>query len=136
MRLFTSNARANSPRYNGAVMRIAPIAVAAALCGAGVAAADHEQLGIDACARGTKWRGHRIDFDVKDASLPDVFRFLSDVGKVNVVVADDVIGKVTMRLRKVPWDQVLCTVAATRQLQVDRDGSVYLIRKRASTRSP
>jgi type IV pilus assembly protein PilQ len=84
----------------------------------------------DACARGRRWRGHAIDLDVRDATITDVFRFLSDVGKVNVVVADDVAGKVTLRLKKVPWDQVLCTVAATKQLEVTRDGTVYMVRRR------
>jgi type IV pilus assembly protein PilQ len=86
----------------------------------------------DPCARGTKWRGHKIDLDVRDATLPEVFRFLADVGRVNVVVADDVAGKVTLRLERVPWDQVLCTVAATKQLRVNRDGTVYLIRRSGS----
>lgn len=88
------------------------------------------EAAVDACARGTRWRGHPIDLDVKDAALPDVFRLLSDVGRVDVVVADDVAGAVTLRLRRVPWDQVLCTVAATKQLAVTREGRVYLVRTR------
>jgi type IV pilus assembly protein PilQ len=81
----------------------------------------------DVCARGTRWRGHTIDLDVKGASLHDVFRLLSDVGRINVVVADDVKGALTLRLKKVPWDQALCTVARTRQLRVMADGNVYLV---------
>jgi type II secretory pathway component GspD/PulD (secretin) len=117
------------------LVSVAALGLAAALAAPPARADDIVEIGVDACVRGTKWRGHKIDFDVKDASLHDVFRFLSDIGKVNVVVADDVAGKVTMKLRKVPWDQVLCTVAASKQLRVDRDGSVYLVRKRAAARS-
>lgn len=95
-----------------------------------IARADDDSVGTDACERGTHWRGSRITLDVKDASLPEVFRFLADVGRANIVMGDDITGNVTMRLTKVPWDQVMCTVAATKQLRVERDGSVYLIRKR------
>jgi type IV pilus assembly protein PilQ len=106
------------------------IAVALALTAAAPALADDDAVGIDACERGTHWRGARITLDVKDASLPEVFRFLADVSGANLVMGDDIAGSVTMRLTKVPWDQVMCTVAATKQLRVERDGSVYLIRKR------
>jgi type IV pilus assembly protein PilQ len=83
------------------------------------------------CTSTTRYRGHRIDLDLRDAGLHDVFRFLSDVGRINVVVADDVAGKVTMRLRKVPWDQALCTIAQTKRLYVTIDGNVYMIRSKA-----
>lgn len=81
----------------------------------------------DACARGTRWRGPTIDLDLKGAAIHDVFRMLSDVGRVNVVIADDVKGAVTLRLKKVPWDQALCTVARSKQLRVMADGNVYLV---------
>ena len=110
------------------------VVLAAALLGAGGTALGDPPGARDACARGTRWRGHRIDLDLKDASLPDVFRFLADVGRVNIVVSEDVAGKVTMRLRRVPWDQVLCTVAATKQLDVSLDGNVYLVMPRGKAR--
>jgi type IV pilus assembly protein PilQ len=83
----------------------------------------------DACVRGTRWRGHTIDLDLKGVPLHDVFRLLSDVGRINVVVGDDVKGAVTLRLKKVPWDQAMCTIARTKQLRVIADGNVYLITK-------
>lgn len=103
-------------------MRVA-ILVVALLAASAPAMADER----DACARGTRWRGHTVDLDLEGASLHDVFRLLSDVGRINVVVGDDVKGAVTLRLRKVPWDQALCTVARTKQLRVTVDGNVYLV---------
>jgi type IV pilus assembly protein PilQ len=88
----------------------------------------------DACARGTRWRGHTIDLDFKGVPLHDVFRLLSDVGSINVVIGDDVKGAVTLRLKKVPWDQALCTIARTKQLRVRADGNVYLITPAAPAR--
>ena len=82
------------------------------------------------CGPAAKYRGATIDLDVKDADLHEVFRMLSDVGRVNVVLPDIVHGKVTMRLRRVPWDQVACTVAAVHRLAITVQGNVLLVTQR------
>ena len=90
------------------------------------AAADREL-----CVRGAKYRGATMDLDVKAADLKDVLRLLADVGKVNLVVPEDVSGRVTLRLKRVPWDQVLCTVAAAHKLTITvQDGILMVARKR------
>lgn len=81
----------------------------------------------DACAAGTRFRGKRIDIDLKAVDLHDAFRLLAEVGDVNVVVSDEVKGAVTLRVAKVPWDQVLCAVARMKKLLVTQDRSVYLV---------
>jgi type IV pilus assembly protein PilQ len=45
------------------------------------------------------------------------------------VVADDVKGKVTLRLRRVPWDQALAAVVKVKGLALERDGRIYLVTK-------
>jgi type IV pilus assembly protein PilQ len=82
----------------------------------------------DMCARGARYRGATIDLDVKDADIHDVFRLLADVGNVNIVVPGDVNGKVTLRLKRVPWDQVACTVASVHKLWLTVQGNVVLVR--------
>ena len=81
-----------------------------------------------------RYRGATVDLDVKDANIHDVYRLLADVGKVNIVVPDTVTGKVTMKLKRVPWDQIACTVAAVYQLDVTVDGNVIMVMPRAKTR--
>lgn len=88
------------------------------------------------CGPNTRYRGATIDLDVKDADIHDVYRLLGDVGRVNIVVPDSVTGKVTVRLRRVPWDQVACTVAAVHDLTIAVDGNVLLIRKRVTSPPP
>jgi type IV pilus assembly protein PilQ len=110
-------------------VRVLALSLVLSLLAPSVAAAEER----DACARGTKWRGRTIDLDVKNASLHDVFRLISDVGAINVVVGDDVRGEVTLRLKKVPWDQAMCTVARTKQLRIMADGNVYLVTKPAAS---
>ena len=82
------------------------------------------------CEPGARFRGAAIDLDVKGADIHEVYRLLGDVGRVNVVVPDEVTGKVTLRLKRVPWDQVACTVAAVHRLAISVNGNVLLVTKR------
>jgi len=54
-----------------------------------------------------EYSGTRISLDLKDADLPNVLRLFADVAKVNILVTEEVKGKVTLRLLNVPWDQAL-----------------------------
>ena len=90
------------------------------------AAAEEREL----CTKNARYRGPSIDLDVKSADIHDVYRMLSDVGRVNIVIPDDVKAKVTLRLKRVPWQQVACTVAAVHRLEILVDGNVLLVRKR------
>ncbi|MGE0866986.1 MAG: hypothetical protein AB7P03_00380 [Kofleriaceae bacterium] len=80
------------------------------------------------CARGTKFRGRAIDLDVKSADIHDVFRVLADAGRANLVVSDEVAGKVTLRIKRAPWDQIACAVAALHHLEISVQGSVLIVR--------
>ena len=69
-----------------------------------------------------------VDLDLKDVDIANVCRLLADVAKVNIVVADDVHGSVTMRLRQVPWDRALEVILATKGLRAERRGDILLVR--------
>jgi len=71
--------------------------------------------------------GKRISVDVVRADLHDVLRMLADQGRLNLVVAEGVQGKVTLRLRNVPWNQVLETVLASHGLGAERRGNVVRV---------
>jgi type II secretory pathway component HofQ len=81
----------------------------------------------DLCAQGTRHHGAAIDLDVKGADIQDVFRLIADAGRVNVVVPDDVAGKVTLRLRHVAWDAVACAVAKLHHLAITVDGNILIV---------
>ena len=83
----------------------------------------------DMCRPGAKYRGPTLDLDVKDADIHDVMRLLADVGNINIVVADDVRGKVTLRLKKVAWDLVTCTIASVHKLRVTVQDNVVLVKR-------
>jgi hypothetical protein len=79
------------------------------------------------CARGVRHHGAPIDLNVKGADIQDVFRLIADVGNVNLVIPDDVTGKVTLRLVRVAWDAVACALAAMHRLTITVDGNILLV---------
>jgi type IV pilus assembly protein PilQ len=74
-----------------------------------------------------RYAGRPIDIDLKDADLHNVFRFLAEYGGVNIVVADGVTGSVTLRLKRVPWDEVLCVIARVKGLSIAREGGILFV---------
>ena len=82
------------------------------------------------CRRGTTYRGAPIDLDVKNADIHDVMRLLADVGNINIVIAHDVQGKVTLKLKRVAWDLAACTIAQVHKLDVTLHDNVVLVKKR------
>lgn len=82
------------------------------------------------CRRGAKYHGAPIDLDVKGADIHDVMRLLADVGNINIVIADNVQGKVTLKLKRVAWDLAACTIAQVHKLDVTLHDNVVLVKKR------
>ncbi|MBX3232444.1 MAG: secretin and TonB N-terminal domain-containing protein [Labilithrix sp.] len=74
--------------------------------------------------------GRPIDLDVKDADIHDVLRLLADVGHVSLVVPAEVTGRVSLQLRRVPWDQALATIAQAKGLHTERTGDVVTVTPR------
>jgi type IV pilus assembly protein PilQ len=54
-----------------------------------------------------------IDIDVRDADAQDVLRLLAEVGGFNLAVDPGVSCKATLKLKQVPWPQVLELVLRT-----------------------
>jgi len=59
-------------------------------------------------------RKKTISLDVQDAEVRSVLRLLADTADMNLVVADSVKGKVTLKLTNVPWDAALRVVLASK----------------------
>jgi type IV pilus assembly protein PilQ len=74
-----------------------------------------------------RYTGRRIDIDLKDADIHNVLRLLADTGHVNVVTGDDVAGTITIRMRNVPWDQVLDVVLQAKGLGMVRQGNLIRV---------
>ncbi|GHV57268.1 hypothetical protein FACS189460_3540 [Deltaproteobacteria bacterium] len=73
------------------------------------------------------YTGERISLDFQNADLHNIIRIIGEVSGKNIVVSDKVTGKVTLKLKDVPWDQALDIVLASRNLGVEEAGNVLTI---------
>lgn len=69
---------------------------------------------------------HGQDLDVREA-----LQMVAEFTRFNIVVSDGVQGKISLRLHRLPWDQVLEVIAQTRGLHVRRQGAVIWVATRA-----
>ena len=76
------------------------------------------------------YRGATVDFDFKDAPMSDLLRIIADTGRVNIVVPDTISAKVTVRLKRVPWDQALEVILSSHGLWYRREGNLFRIADR------
>jgi type IV pilus assembly protein PilQ len=74
--------------------------------------------------------GATVEFDFKDAPIHDLLRIIADTGGVNIVVPDSIDAKVTVKLKRVPWDQALEVILASHGLWYRREGNLYRIAPR------
>ncbi|RKG92251.1 type IV pilus secretin PilQ [Corallococcus terminator] len=74
-----------------------------------------------------RYRGKRVSFEFKDIEIQNLLRVIAEISKRNIVVADDVSGRVTIRLRNVPWDQALDLILRTKQLGQEQVGNIIRI---------
>lgn len=78
-------------------------------------------------ARRAGYTGRRMDLDLKDADIHNVLRLLADIGRVNIITADNVTGSVTIKMRNVPWDQALDVVLQAKSLGMVRQGNMIRV---------
>ncbi|MBL8914844.1 MAG: type IV pilus secretin PilQ [Archangium sp.] len=71
--------------------------------------------------------GKRVSFEFKDIDIHNLLRIIAEISKKNIVVADDVGGKVTVRLRNVPWDQALDLVLRSKSLGKEEFGNIIRV---------
>ena len=77
----------------------------------------------------SKFSGKKISIETDDMDLSELFRLLADEGRINLVLAlgEKSHEKVKLKLRQVPWDQVLVMVMRTHKLGYTRTGNVLRI---------
>jgi type IV pilus assembly protein PilQ len=71
--------------------------------------------------------GSRVTFNFQDIPVRSVLQLIADVSELNIVVADNVSGNLTLRLSNVPWDQALDIVLDARNLDMRENGNVIWI---------
>ncbi len=70
----------------------------------------------------------RISFDFIDADIRNVLRVLSEVGTKNIVVAEDVKGKVTIKLENVPLEEAFDVILKNNDLaKVEEENVIRIV---------
>jgi|GEM_PF-502771 len=87
------------------------------------------QVSSDSMPVGANISEQKLNIDVKDTDIRDVIRMISKGYDINILVDQDISGKVTLHLVDVPIMEALRSIAASNNLDVIRDGSVYYIKK-------
>lgn len=73
------------------------------------------------------YTGNRVSLEFQDAPIQDVIRLIADVSKLNIIVADDVKGTLTLKLVDVPWDQALDIILTSKGLDKVQHGNILRV---------
>ncbi len=82
---------------------------------------------LSGAVSGRKFTGRKISMDFKDADVRSIFRLIADISKFNIIISDDVDGRITIRLDDVPWDQAFAIILQTRSLWFEKYGSIIRV---------
>ncbi len=74
-----------------------------------------------------QYYGKKITMDYQEAEIKSVLRVLSEVSGMNIVAGDDVAGKITIKLKDVPWDQALDVILKTKKLGKVQEGNIIRV---------
>lgn len=74
-----------------------------------------------------RYVGKKVSFEFKDIDIHNLLRIIAEISKKNMVVADDVSGRVTIRLRNVPWDQALELILRSKGLGKQEFGNIVRV---------
>lgn len=93
------------------------------------AASDAEIQELNTLFPGMKehYTGERISIDLQDADVELVLRLISEVSGYNLILDDEISGKISLKLVDIPWDQALDLVLLQRNLGVVMKGNIMRV---------
>ncbi|MDP3234591.1 MAG: type IV pilus secretin PilQ [Myxococcales bacterium] len=90
-------------------------------------AVESSTFAVEGAPKRARYVGKKVSFEFKDIEIHNLLRIIAEISKKNIVVADDVSGKVTIRLRNVPWDQALELILRSKSLGMEDLGSILRV---------
>lgn len=93
----------------------APVVLAVVLGATGVPAGP-AHAGAHAVVAEPAGSGRRIDIELQDADIRDVLELFGEIGRVNIIVDRRVHGRVSCKLRNIPWDDALRAILRSHRL--------------------
>jgi type IV pilus assembly protein PilQ len=74
-----------------------------------------------------KYTGDKLSLNFQDIDVRSVLQLIADFTDLNLVASDTVSGRITLRLKNVPWDQALELILRTKSLDKRQVGNVLLV---------
>ena len=71
--------------------------------------------------------GDPISLQVNNEEISTVIGFIADYVGANIVLPEDVKGRISIKLREVPWDQALLTIMKSKKLGYVRTGNILRV---------
>jgi type IV pilus assembly protein PilQ len=75
----------------------------------------------------TRFYGKKISIETNNMDIRDALNFITEESGVNMVIAEEVRGNISLKLRQVPWDQALIMIMRAKKLGYTRQGNVLRI---------
>jgi type IV pilus assembly protein PilQ len=73
------------------------------------------------------YTGERLSLNFQDIEVRSVLQLLADFTELNLVTSDTVDGKITLRLKNVPWDQALDIILKSKGLSKRQVDNVIMV---------
>lgn len=73
------------------------------------------------------YTGEPVSLVFDDADIRKVLRLISEISDINLIVAEEVQGTISLRLQDVPWDQALDLILEIQELGMIKKGNVVRV---------
>jgi type IV pilus assembly protein PilQ len=83
-------------------------------------------------ARPANYAGQPLTLDLIDISLVDFFRLMAEEGGINVVLDPEIKGNLSIKVVKVPWDQIFDAALANNNLDKQVEGNLVRIARKST----
>lgn len=88
---------------------------------------DGQELSEAGRDRAFKYEGEKLSLNFQDIEIRSVLQLIADFTDMNLVASDTISGRITLRLKNVPWDQALDIILKTKGLDKREDGNVLMV---------
>lgn len=75
----------------------------------------------------SSFRGEKLSLNFQDIEIRAVLQLLADFTGFNLVTSDEVDGRLSLRLKNVPWDQALDIILKTKGLGMRKIGNIIMV---------
>jgi type IV pilus secretin PilQ/predicted competence protein len=80
----------------------------------------------------TRFFGQPLTLDLIDIPLVDFFRLMAEEGGINIVMDPEIKGRISIKVVKVPWDQIFEAALANNELDKQVEGTLVRIARKST----